>query len=162
VLEAARLLAPTGVQVEVYARLATLPAFNPDLDSIEFGDALLPPEARDWRARVGAADALIISSPEYAHGIPGALKNALDWLVGSTEFPGKPVALLSVSSRSVHAQAQLIEVLTTMSAWLVGDPPILVPIPGGSVDAAAVAENQDAIVVMRAVLATLADAVAAR
>ena len=50
---------------------------------------------------------MLLSSPEYAHGIPGAFKNALDWLVGSVEFPGTPVALLSPSPWSVHAPAQL-------------------------------------------------------
>lgn len=95
VLDAAALLAPAGVGVVRYAGLRALPAFDPDLDT---GDPTrLPPEAAELRAEVGRAAAVLISSPEYAHGIPGALKNALDWLVGSTEFPGKPVGLLNTS-----------------------------------------------------------------
>src|SRR2546430_802254 len=91
VLQAIAAVAPAGVAITVYDRLADLPPFNPDLD--REGDA--PPAiVLDLRARIGAADALVISSPEYAHGVPGVLKNALDWLVSSLEFPGKPVALI--------------------------------------------------------------------
>jgi NAD(P)H-dependent FMN reductase len=59
----------------------------------------------------------------------GSLKNLLDWLVGSVEFPLKPVALLRASSRSVHAHAQLVEVLTTMNARLVDEASVVVPLP---------------------------------
>lgn len=74
----------------------------------------IPPAVAKLRAVVGNADGILICSPEYAHGIPGSLKNLLDWLVGSVEFPFKPVASLKANAHSVHAQAQLVEVLTTM------------------------------------------------
>jgi chromate reductase, NAD(P)H dehydrogenase (quinone) len=61
----------------------------------------------------------LISTPEYAHGIPGALKNALDWLVGGNEFIDKPVTLLNASSRGAFAQSFLIEILRTMSGRVV-------------------------------------------
>ncbi|MEJ7810750.1 MAG: NADPH-dependent FMN reductase [Gemmatimonadaceae bacterium] len=135
-LEAAALLAPTGVTVAAYDELAALPAFNPDLDLP--GVSALPAAAADLRERVGLADGILISSPEYAHGIPGAFKNALDWLVGSVEFPGKPVALLGASTRAVYVRAQLTEVLTTMSARLVEEASITVPLPSRILDAAAI------------------------
>jgi chromate reductase, NAD(P)H dehydrogenase (quinone) len=115
-LEALARLAPEGVKVLVYRELATLPPFNPD-DDIE--DKPKPQPVETLRALVDASDALIIAAPEYAHGVPGALKNALDWLVASETFAGKPVALVNASPRAFHAQASLRETLSTMAARLV-------------------------------------------
>lgn len=66
-----------------------------------------------------AADGVVFSVPEYAHGVPGTLKNALDWVVGSNELVGKPVTLFSASPRGTYAQASLTETLTVMSAEVV-------------------------------------------
>ncbi len=154
VLDAARLLAPPGVDVVRWAGLRALPAFDPDLDT---GDpALLPAAAAAWRAEVGAADALLISSPEYAHGIPGSLKNALDWLVGSVEFPGTAVGLLNTSPSSVHAPAQLAEVVSTMSARLVPGASATVALLGRALDGAGVAAEPALASVVRDVIVALA------
>jgi len=126
VLEAAALLAPPGVTITLYDGLAALPHFNPDLDSPD-GDGL-PEPVIDLRRQIGRADGVLISCPEYAHGIPGSFKNLLDWLVGSTEFPGKPVALLNTSPMSVHAPAQLAEILKTMNASLLPSASVTIPI----------------------------------
>ena len=112
-LEALARLAPEGVKALVYRELAELPPFNPD-DDVE--DRPKPEPVERLRALIGASDALIIAAPEYAHGIPGALKNALDWLVASETFAGKPVALVNTSPRAFHAQASLREILSTMAA----------------------------------------------
>jgi chromate reductase, NAD(P)H dehydrogenase (quinone) len=112
-LEALARLAPEGVKVLVYRELADLPPFNPD-DDVE--DRPKPEPVETLRALVGASDALVIAAPEYAHGLPGALKNALDWLVASETFAGKPVALVNTSPRAFHAQASLREILSTMAA----------------------------------------------
>ena len=123
-LRAAQILAPPGVDIMLYANLGVLPHFNPDLD----GET--PPQSvLELRAEVGFADGLLISSPEYAHGVPGCLKNALDWLAASVEFPGKAVALLDTSSRATHARAQLTEILTTMSARLVPEASVTIALP---------------------------------
>src|SRR5450631_3779887 len=114
VLRVAQILAPPGVEVILYEGLGVLPHFNPDLDGDESPQLVL-----ELRSEVGLADGLLISSPEYAHGVPGSLKNALDWLVASVEFPNKAVALLNTSPRATHALAQLTEILTTMSARLI-------------------------------------------
>jgi len=109
--------------VRAVARLApldtfdtqTLPHFSPDLDI----DPLPAPVAA-LRTAVGAASALVIATPEYAHGMPGSLKNALDWLVSATEPIDKQVLLISASpAGAVHAHAQFSEVLRTMSMRLV-------------------------------------------
>jgi chromate reductase, NAD(P)H dehydrogenase (quinone) len=132
VLRAAQILAPPGVDIMLYPNLGALPHFNPDLD----GDT--PPQSvLELRAEVGLADGLLISSPEYAHGVPGCLKNALDWLVASVEFPGKAVALLDTSSRATHARAQLTEILTTMSARLIPEASVTIALPFQTADGAA-------------------------
>ena len=120
ILRAAQLLAPAGVVIESYDGLGGLPHFNPDLEE------RLPPEVVELRERVGDAAGLLISCPEYARGIPGSLKNALDWLVGSLTFPDKPVALINTSPRASAAQAALRLVLTTMSARLIEEASITV------------------------------------
>jgi NAD(P)H-dependent FMN reductase len=156
VLNAIALLVPPGTQVVIYAGLASLPHFNPDLDLDN------PPEPV-WalRQEIGACDGLLISSPEYPHGVAGALKNALDWLVSSLEFPGKPVAIINASPRAVHADAQLREILTTMSARLVERACISLPLLGRSLDAAAIAADTDLSATLRDVLESLTQAMAA-
>lgn len=117
-------LASPGIVIVLYRDLAALPAFNPD------DDREPPPEAAArLRQEVGAADGLILAVPEYAHGLPGAFKNALDWLVGSTEFPGKPIMLINAAPRAFHAQASLREILSTMSARLVAEAFVTVKAP---------------------------------
>ena len=158
VLDAAALLAPGNVEVVRYAGLRGLPAFDPDLEA---GDsALLPDAVAELRAEVGRADALLISSPEYAHSVPGALKNALDWLVGSTEFPGKAVGLLNTSPWSVHAPAQLSEVLRTMNARPVEGASATVALLGRPMDGAAIAADPELAAVVRGAVAALAGAAA--
>ncbi|CAN5866388.1 hypothetical protein BH24DEI2_BH24DEI2_16760 [soil metagenome] len=112
-LRAARALAPEDTEVEIYNRVDDLPNFNPD---IEF-DAL--EAVADLKAKVDSADGLILSSPEYAHGVPGSFKNALDWLVGGPEFYEKPVIFFNVVDRATYAQASLREVVKTMSGKII-------------------------------------------
>ncbi|MBC7712754.1 MAG: NAD(P)H-dependent oxidoreductase [Rhizobacter sp.] len=99
------------VKMELFDGLADLPHFNPDIemDNIE--------SVKQYRNSLKHADYVLISTPEYAHGIPGSLKNALDWVVGSGELIDKKVGLLfSSSSEALFVQEQLIEVIRTMSA----------------------------------------------
>jgi NAD(P)H-dependent FMN reductase len=113
-LRAGAAIAPSGVEIVAYDIIGELPHFNPDLDEGR------PPEiVAKFRAEVAAADAVMISSPEYAHGVPGTLKNAIDWLVGGIEINGKPVALVNASARATYAQAALQETLTVMGARVV-------------------------------------------
>jgi chromate reductase, NAD(P)H dehydrogenase (quinone) len=135
-VQAAALLAPAGVEVDLYQELDSLPHFNPDVE-----ETALPPAAEALRRRVEAADGLLISSPEYAHGVPGTLKNALDWLVGGHEFVGMPVALMNASPDSVHAHASLAETLTVMSGILVPPACITLPLRGRRLDAAGIAAD---------------------
>jgi chromate reductase, NAD(P)H dehydrogenase (quinone) len=117
-LRAVARVAPAGVEVTIYEGLGELPHFNPDLD----GEDQQPPAAvSDLRALLIGSDGILISSPEYAHGVPGVLKNLLDWLVSTGELVGKPVALLNASpAGGSYAQASLLETLRTMN-WRVVD-----------------------------------------
>jgi len=156
VLQAAAALAPSGVTVTLYSGLADLPHFNPDLDE---DGALLPLPVRRFREQVDAADALLVSTPEYAHGVPGSLKNALDWLVSGSEIPYKPVGLLNASPRSRHAQAALAETLRTMSTVLAPPEPTEIPLSGRGLDAAAIAATPELADRIRSAVSTLVDAI---
>ena len=97
----------------LYEGLGALPIFNPDHTEP------LPPAAAELRRLTLACDGLLISSPEYAHGVPGGMKNALDWMVGWGELAFKPVALFNTSPYGEHARAALAEILVTMSLRIV-------------------------------------------
>ncbi|HEY8138713.1 MAG TPA: NADPH-dependent FMN reductase [Methylocystis sp.] len=133
ILEAVALLAPAGLNIVQYGGLAELPIFNPDLDTDS------PPDpVRRLREEVGLSDGLLIASPEYAHGVAGGLKNALDWLVGGPEFYQKPVAVLNASARAVHADAHLRETLVTMAARVIEPASITLGLPAAGVVAAGI------------------------
>ena len=138
-LRAAARLAPAGATVEIYDGLARLPPFNPDVEA----SGALPSEVEALRAAVEAADGLLLSVPEYAHGVPGAFKNALDWLVGGPEFVDKPVALWNASPRATHAQASLRETVGTMSGRIVEAACLEVHLLGRGLDASAIATDPD-------------------
>jgi chromate reductase len=117
-LRAAAAIAPPSMEILVYEGIGGLPHFNPDLD---YEGAVAPPPVAELRALLDGASGVLVSSPEYAHGVPGTLKNALDWLVSTDVLGGKPVVLLNVSaSGGEHAQAALAETLRTMGANVLG------------------------------------------
>jgi NAD(P)H-dependent FMN reductase len=133
-------LAPGGVHIDLWEGLGDLAQFNPDLDEVG-----TPQPVLDFRAVLRAADGVLISSPEYAHGVPGSMKNALDWVVGSGELVGKPVALINASSRSMFAHAQLIETLTTMNWRVIREASITLPLAAKLNDPAILAMLREAL-----------------
>jgi NAD(P)H-dependent FMN reductase len=141
------------MEVVLYGGLGDLPHFNPDLEEAE------PGQVADLRAQVRSADGLLISSPEYAHGVPGVLKNALDWLVGGEEFVAKPVALLNASPRSTRALESLTETVTVMSARLVSEASITVPLLGTKLDAAGIVAQPEIATALRTALSAFAHAI---
>ena len=128
-LKAAAALVPEDVTLNLYDGLGDLPPFNPDVDKN-------PPHAAvaDFRSQLRQSAGVILSSPEYAHGVPGVLKNALDWVVASGELYEKPVALFSASPRAGYAQASLVETLTVMAATIVPEACIVAPLLGKNLD----------------------------
>jgi NAD(P)H-dependent FMN reductase len=117
-------LAPPEISLTVFNGIGELPLFNPDLVS------QLPTQVVSLHEAVAAADALLIASPEYAHGVTGAIKNTLDWLVGFEQFAYKPVAVLNISQRAYIADAALRETLKTMAAVIIEPTSIDVPLLG--------------------------------
>ncbi|TPK71871.1 NAD(P)H-dependent oxidoreductase [Mesorhizobium sp. B2-4-15] len=107
--------APADCRVQLYDGLGRLPIFNPD----EEGERT-PSEAARLIEMITRADGVIVSCPEYAHGMPGGMKNALDWLVSGEAAVGKPAMLVHASPRSLYARAALAEIMRTMSFALFG------------------------------------------
>ncbi len=101
--------------------LTAIPHFNPDLDND------LPPEAVvDFRHQLMMADGILICTPEYAMGVPGTLKNAIDWTVSSMEFSRKPTALITASSLGEKGHASLLETLKVIEADISEDTQLVV------------------------------------
>jgi len=152
VLRAVSSLAPASAQITLFSGLDALPHFNPDLDG---EGSVPPPTVGDFRRRVRCADALLICSPEYAHGVPGALKNALDWLVSVPDVVYKPVALLNASPRATHAQASLAETLRTMSMTVIPAVSIALPVLGRGSSAEAMTRDPKLAAALRDVIDAL-------
>ena len=126
-LQAARDLAPAGVEI-VEFNLRELPFYDGDVEAA--GD---PPSVAAFKDAIRSADALLIATPEYNHGIPGVLKNAIDWASRpalASPLAGKPVAVMGASTSrggTARAQRQLREVLAFSRPVVLDGPDVLVP-----------------------------------
>ena len=115
-------LAPEHTTIEIYEGIGNLPHFNPEIDDNSVERRLCQRElisVQNWRSHLQEADAVIFCTPEYAHGIPGVLKNALDWIVSSGEFMHKPTAVISASPSpdgGEKANASLVQTLKMVMA----------------------------------------------
>lgn len=154
-LRATMRLAPPDLAVAVYSGLGELPLFNPDLD------AERPAKVVRFHSHVSEADALLIASPEYAHGVTGTIKNALDWLVGFEGFAGIPVAVFNASPRAHHADDALRETLRTMAAIVIEEASVAVPLLGSQLDEDGMVESLQIAEAIGAALANLQAAVLA-
>jgi NAD(P)H-dependent FMN reductase len=110
-IKAIAMLAGADIDMELFNGLSELPHFNPDLDTDE-----PPNEVTTFRRLLREADGVLICTPEYAMGVVGSLKNALDWTVSSCEFSKKPVALITASTSGEKAHAALMETLKVIEA----------------------------------------------
>jgi chromate reductase, NAD(P)H dehydrogenase (quinone) len=126
-LRACQHVAPAGVAIDCFEHHKDFPLFNPERTDV-------PPGVLALQDAITAADALLIASPEYAHGVTGTIKNTLDWVVNHAPFAGKPVAVLNPSYQSFHADEALKETLRTMSADLVLDACLCIPVIGSGFD----------------------------
>jgi chromate reductase len=125
---AARELAPTGVEVEVYDALARIPHYDQDLDQT---DLAAPPEVRRLRERIEEADALLFVTPEYNGSVPGVLKNAVDWASArhrGSSFENKTVAIAGATTGqygAIWAQQDLRKILGISGARVIhGELPV--------------------------------------
>ncbi|MGC1217826.1 MAG: NADPH-dependent FMN reductase [Phormidesmis sp.] len=138
-------LTPPTLTLSIYQGMGSLPHFNPDLDNLD-PDGLDPDTSnlnlslaavREWRSHLRAADAVLFCTPEYAHGIPGVLKNALDWIVSSGEFMNKPTAVVSASPSpdgGAKANASLTQTLKVMMASLSSSTSLCIPAISAKLD----------------------------
>ncbi|MFS8050004.1 NADPH-dependent FMN reductase [Rhizobium sp. BR 314] len=126
-LEALRLGCPEGITIEICDLIGDLPIFNPDNEGER-----TPAIVEEFARKIRQADGLIVSCPEYAHGMPGGFKNALDWLVSRDEVPFKPLMFAHASHRGDLVLEQLAEVLRTMSLRIVEEAFLRLPIAGKS------------------------------
>ena len=136
-LRAMARLAPDDIVIRLFDGMGNLPLFNPDIEASD------PALVAVFREQIMAADALLIASPEYAHGISGVMKNALDWMVSCEVFVNKPVAILNASSRASFADASLREIVTMMSAIIIEEASITVPIIGARLDEEGIFEHPE-------------------
>lgn len=122
-LHAAARAAPADVEFVVFDGLRHLPQFDPDLDVEP-----VPSSVRALREALGAADGVLIASPEYGHSLPGALKNAIDWAIPSGELEGKPIAItcaVPAAGRGLMGLQALRQTLNAVSARIVGGEPMV-------------------------------------
>jgi chromate reductase len=136
-LRAFKARAPAGVDVDIYEEHKQLPQFNPDLETA------MPAAVVRLRDAVSQAQAIVIVSPEYAHGVSGTIKNTLDWLVSYPDFADKPVAVINPSFGSFHADAALKETLRTMSAVLIPAACLRIAVIGSALPQEAIAESPE-------------------
>ncbi|WP_448701640.1 NADPH-dependent FMN reductase [Mucilaginibacter sp. AW1-3] len=147
-------MVPANVKVTLYEGLADLPHFDPGLDT-----DVPPATVTDLRKQLTEADGVLICTPEYAFGIPAALKNALEWTVSSGEFVDKPVALITASSQGEHAHAALQLVLGAISAKLPDDAKLLVPFVRTKINAEGEVTDMAVLASLKKVLQALIDTI---
>jgi chromate reductase, NAD(P)H dehydrogenase (quinone) len=141
-LNALKFLAPSNTNIIIFNRIGEMPLFNPDRE-----DELMP-ALEELRRLLAKADGLIISSPEYAHGISGVLKNSLDWLVSGCEFVNKPIMLINTSPRANIALDSLREIIKTMSGLIIESSCVSVPLLGSGLNLQEIIKNKEISVLL--------------
>ena len=104
-------LSAENLDITIFDGITNLPQFNPDNDGENVAD-----EVADFRQQANAAEGIIICTPEYAHGVPGTLKNAIDWTISSSQFPHKPTMLITASTDGTFGHKALLETLKAIEA----------------------------------------------
>ncbi len=104
-------LAVASLDITVFDGIVNLPQFNPDNDGDKVAD-----KVSGFRQQLNSAEGIIICTPEYAHGVPGALKNAIDWTISSSQFPHKPTMLITASTGGNYGHKALLETLKAIEA----------------------------------------------
>ncbi len=110
------------LEIEIYKGIGDLPQFNPDHDI-----DVVHREVNIFRQLLAAADGILICTPEYARGVPGTLKNAIDWTVSSSSFPNKPTVLITASTDGNYGHRALLETLKAIEAGDVEQLQLVIP-----------------------------------
>ncbi len=115
-------LVPNNWEVTIFNALEGITNFNPDKDNDES-----PKSVKEFRRLIKDSDGVLICTPEYAMGVPGSLKNAIDWTVSSCEFSHKPTALITASSMGEKGHASLLETLKIIECKITDETQLLIP-----------------------------------
>jgi len=118
-------ICPKDMSVTVYDQIKEIPIFDPEID-----DSNIPDSVCSLISMMRKSDGVIISTPEYAHGVPGALKNTLDWLVSSDALILKPIVVTSVSTSGlggVRSHSPLVLILSAMNTNVVVEGSMNIP-----------------------------------
>jgi chromate reductase len=110
------------IEVTIFESISELPYFNPDNDNENVAE-----QVKQFRQQINNADGILICTPEYAHGVPGTLKNAIDWTVSSGEFSRKPTVLITASTDGKFGHQALLETLRVIEAENVDELQLLIP-----------------------------------
>jgi chromate reductase, NAD(P)H dehydrogenase (quinone) len=121
-IKAIQVLSKDIFKMAIFEGIAALPHFNPDDNKDPIAATVIA-----FRQLLAHADGVIICTPEYAHGVPGTLKNAIDWVVSSNEFTEKPTALITASTDGTYAHQALLEILNTLGAKNAGRHQLVIP-----------------------------------
>lgn len=122
-LQTAARIAPAGIEVVLFDGLRDLPQFNPDFEGENS-----PAPVHEWRRAISGCDAMLIATPEYGHSFPGALKNGIDWVIGTAELYQRVVAITAAvggAGRGMMGLGALRQTLDGVSAIVVGGEPIV-------------------------------------
>ena len=135
-IKALKSLAPSNIEI-MLGRIGELPLFNPDCEGEDI------PALMKLKSDLNESSGVIISSPEYAHGISAPMKNALDWLVSGEDFPYIPIMLINTSPRASHALEALKEVLRTMSGNIIESAYVSIPLLRSGLDSEGIVANHE-------------------
>lgn len=122
-------LSTASLDVIEYDGIVHLPQFNPDDDVDNVAK-----EVFDFRQLLSTAEGIIICTPEYAHGVPGALKNAIDWTISSSSFPHKPTMLITASTGGHYGHKALLETLKAIEARNIDHLQMVIPFVKTKID----------------------------
>jgi len=153
-LRAAAELVPKGTKLEIFD-LEGIPPFNQDL---EYN---MPERAKEFKARIKAADAILIATPEHNYSIPGVLKNAIDWAsrpYDDNSFDGKPAAIMSASTGTLggaRAQYHLRQVFVFLNMYPINRPEVMLPNASENIDEDGRIKNETTLRLMRELLGNL-------
>ncbi len=133
ILRAALVLSPENAKIEIFD-LEGIPPYNMDLEN------RMPEKVKEFKARIKAADAILIATPEHNYSVPGILKNAIDWAsrpYGDNSFEGKPVGVMSASTGMLggaRAQYHLRQMFVFLDMHPVNRPEVIVAFASENID----------------------------
>ena len=121
-IKAIKELAAASLDITIFDGIVNFPQFNPDADGEN-----VTKEIADFREQINNSDGVVICTPEYAHGVPGTLKNAIDWTISSSSFPHKPTMLITASTGGYYGHKALLETLRAIEAKHVDKLQLVIP-----------------------------------